>query len=477
MGASKKWIKTLLGLKKADKSQSLEKDQNRSGSAGKIWHRRKHSVEIDNSVLENELNQNVVTAIEEAKDANLQSVSDSASSPSTSIQISMDDDIQNICIESQFSVSLVLTIIKSLVPQKDSVNMQKDSPLAIVKIAKDVSAFKKLSVNFMAKRALRALKGLVRLQALVRGHAVRKQAAITLRCMQALVRVQARVRARRVRMSLENQTAQQKLQQQLEHEARVKEIEDGWCDSAGSVEEIQAKLLKRKEAAAKRERAMAYALANQWQAGSRQQISLAGFEPDKNNWGWNWLERWMAVRPWENRFIDTNGKDGAKIREDGPADLKNVTSTMGKKPAPNIANGKGPSRSSNNSNISNEKRAASNSDGCSSSPANVQETSGAPFSSVKSKPVLEDLVEEATSKPNVGSRSHSNPKERSSLTDKQGKKRLSLPASGLGHGAQPARQLNRTVVKKSPTAPKPVKDKAKLNENDAKPSKLSSQTD
>ena len=67
---------------------------------------------------------------------------------------------------------------------------------------------------------------MVRLQALVRGHAVRKQAAITLRCMQALVRVQARVRARRVRIALEEgQSEQQKLQHQLQHEAHVREIE------------------------------------------------------------------------------------------------------------------------------------------------------------------------------------------------------------------------------------------------------------
>jgi hypothetical protein len=51
-----------------------------------------------------------------------------------------------------------------------------------------------------ARKALCALRGLVKLQALVRGHLVRRQASHTLRCMQALVAAQNRARAARLRM-------------------------------------------------------------------------------------------------------------------------------------------------------------------------------------------------------------------------------------------------------------------------------------
>jgi len=42
-------------------------------------------------------------------------------------------------------------------------------------------------------------------------------------------------------------------------------------------------------------------------------------EPDKPHWGWSWLERWMAARPWENRVFDTNSAskdvfDGCSVK-------------------------------------------------------------------------------------------------------------------------------------------------------------------
>ncbi|KAG8370257.1 hypothetical protein BUALT_Bualt14G0098100 [Buddleja alternifolia] len=64
--------------------------------------------------------------------------------------------------------------------------------------------------GYLARKALNALKGLVKLQALVRGHLVRKQAKATFRCMQSLLAVQARARAQRLRMAEETNSMYQR---------------------------------------------------------------------------------------------------------------------------------------------------------------------------------------------------------------------------------------------------------------------------
>ena len=51
-----------------------------------------------------------------------------------------------------------------------------------------------------ARKALRALRGLVRLQAIIRGRAVRRQAITTLKCLQSIVTIQSQVCARRFQM-------------------------------------------------------------------------------------------------------------------------------------------------------------------------------------------------------------------------------------------------------------------------------------
>ena len=110
----------------------------------------------------------------------------------------------------------------------------------------------------------------MKLQALVRGHNVRKQARMTLRCMQALVRVQARVLDQRIRFShdgsrtstfsdtnslLESRCLQDiSKRKSMSREGRS--ITDDWDERPHTVEEVKAMLQQRKHAAMKRDKVL-----------------------------------------------------------------------------------------------------------------------------------------------------------------------------------------------------------------------------
>ncbi|CAM0948754.1 unnamed protein product [Alopecurus aequalis] len=410
MGISSKWIKSLVGIKKNGKAQNGESSKDRSSSA-QLLHKRKHSMDTEGALAATELT--VQTAL--TSDTNALTISDPTTSPRTYCHTKEDQ---------------AATVIQS--------------------------AFR----SFLARRALRALKGLVRLQALVRGHAVRKQAAETLQCMQSLVKAQARVRARQVRVALEGQVTQKKAPENNVHDDNAREIEERWCGSIGSVEEMQAKALKRQEAAAKRERAMAYALTHQRQTATRKQkaATLEGPEADENQWGRNWVERWMAVRPWENRLLDNSAKDNVPIGDDKQAEdneAQDVKKPVGKVPVSSVH-----SNGSIQKKGAKHKKSSSDASGSSSGQsAAVNPATSLGSSKLKPKTSVE-ASEEVSSEPSnpQAPRSTSNPKERpAAQINAQTKKRLSLPnkvtASG-GAGKGPANSSERTPPVGSKNTPR-----------------------
>ncbi|KAL3536306.1 hypothetical protein ACH5RR_004767 [Cinchona calisaya] len=159
--------------------------------------------------------------------------------------------------------------------------------------------------GYLARRALRALRGLVRLKSLVDGPTAKRQTANTLKCMQALSRVHSQINSRRIRMSEENRALQKQLLQKRAKELESLRMGEEWDDSLQSKEQIEASLLHKFEAAMRRERALAYSYSHQqtWKKSARSS-NLLFMDPLNPHWGWSWLERWMAARPWEQSISE-----------------------------------------------------------------------------------------------------------------------------------------------------------------------------
>ncbi|XP_019428082.1 PREDICTED: protein IQ-DOMAIN 1 isoform X2 [Lupinus angustifolius] len=168
--------------------------------------------------------------------------------------------------------------------------------------------------GYLARRALRALKGLVRLKSLMEGQVVKRQAISTLRSMQTFAHLQSQIHSRRLRMLEETQALQKLLLQK--HAKELDSLGEEWDDSLQSKEQIEAKLLSKYEAATRRERALAYSYSHQKNGkSSSRSINPMFIDPTNPSWGWSWLERWTTARPWEsNSLMEKEKNDNSYVK-------------------------------------------------------------------------------------------------------------------------------------------------------------------
>ncbi|KAL9662898.1 hypothetical protein QQ045_027733 [Rhodiola kirilowii] len=198
----------------------------------------------------------------------------------------------------------------------------KEEELAAVKIQ---TAFR----GYMSRRALRALKGLVRLRSLAQGPAVMRQMMNTVQRIQTLTHFQSQiVSRRRIRMLEKNQALQRQL---ILKQAEEEELEMGhkWDDSLKSKDETERKLMSKQMAAARRERALAYAFNHQTLRSCSSTISNPMFIPPGYNseWGWSWMSagQWDSQKNWSSTKLIRNSLSATARRSIGGSEDESMS--------------------------------------------------------------------------------------------------------------------------------------------------------
>ncbi|PWA47629.1 protein IQ-DOMAIN 14 [Artemisia annua] len=175
--------------------------------------------------------------------------------------------------------------------------------------------------GYLARRALKALKGVVMLQALVRGQNVRKRAKMTLKCMQSLVRVQARVCDQRRKLSSEGSGFQGSVFSESNNHWGSHLVDNNFivrasfareeysintheCDThAYRMEQIQAMLHKTQVAAPKREKDLTRTFIHQiWRSDQNEHC---GHNESEEDWKWDRKHSMDQREPMKTIQIDT----------------------------------------------------------------------------------------------------------------------------------------------------------------------------
>lgn len=212
-------------------------------------------------------------------------------------------------IDDSLEIGLSETVVEK--PYDNEVSIEDEN--AVTKLQEEVSTEEHAAIviqaafrGFLCRRALRCMKVDTRVPDLVHEQMKKMQIAMTSRCVQALIKVQARVRARQVQMSKEGLAVQKQIQEKRQLQAYNAKSQEEWDHSPATINELQAKLQNKQEAAMRREKALAYAFSQQLRVCTHRKNQTVGdcIDPNQPHLGWTWLERWMAARPSDNTEED-----------------------------------------------------------------------------------------------------------------------------------------------------------------------------
>ncbi|CAB4279845.1 unnamed protein product [Prunus armeniaca] len=193
MGKASKWFRSILGLKKPDPTHQTStsspkpptKDRRRWSFVKSYREKNHHRHQNDTPPLPSD------SANDAVVDPNKHAIAVAAATAAVA---------EAAVAAAQAAAAVVRLTSSGRCPSNPAAHVSA----ARIAVREEEWAALKIQAAFrgcLARRALRALKGLVRLQALVRGHIVRKNNAARLQRLQAILRAQARARTGRSQIS------------------------------------------------------------------------------------------------------------------------------------------------------------------------------------------------------------------------------------------------------------------------------------
>ncbi|KAL7091465.1 hypothetical protein ACP275_12G107900 [Erythranthe tilingii] len=245
-----KWIKGLFGKKSSKSNSSEQRELSKSAS-------KKEPIPtliVDTPQISNEvpLPISIIDEGESAKLPNDELVSSSAKQDADIVGMSSDPG-----------------------PPNGAENIRLEQAATVVQ-----ASFR----NYQARTSFETLKGIVRMQAIVRGHLVRRQAIATLFCVQSIVKFQAVMRGRIVRQSA---IASGLCKRQSLVEKDAKHTDYSKTENSGA-----DNLLKN---------AFVYSLLSSSSTAMPLRLQYGPSEP---NSAWEWLIRWSVSKVWAPHYSE-----------------------------------------------------------------------------------------------------------------------------------------------------------------------------